>query len=140
MIRSVTSFSVGSFPVAELFLQKSLKNLSIPILYAGESFFFKAETKPLVLINTGQIAFTLIDLFPSSLAKDCVIPFTANLLDEYAELFLLPLLPAILDMFIMDAFLFKSFKVFNIISKGLLKKQIIPDNIIKSYLLIFDFV
>ena len=32
MIRSVTSFSVGNFPVAELFLQKSLKNLSIPIL------------------------------------------------------------------------------------------------------------
>ena len=37
MIRSVTSFSVGSFPVAELFLQKSLKNLSIPIYGKGDN-------------------------------------------------------------------------------------------------------
>ena len=106
MIRSVTSFSVGSFPVAELFLQKSLKNLSIPILYAGESLCFKAEIKPFVFTKTGQMAFTRIALLPNSLANDCVIPFTANLVDEYTELFLLPLY-LIFDTFIIEVFFLK---------------------------------
>ena len=112
MIKSVTSFSVGSFPVAELFLQKSLKNLSIPILYAGESLCFKAEIKPFVFTKTGQMAFTRIALLPNSLANDCVIPFTANLVDEYTELFLLPLLPAMLDTFIIEVFFFKSLRAY----------------------------
>ena len=64
--KSATSFSMGNLPVAELIFLKSFKNLLIPILNAGESFFSKASTKPLVLIKTGQIAFTRIDLLPSS--------------------------------------------------------------------------
>ena len=55
------------------------------------------------------ISFTLIFLGPNSLANDCVIPFIANFEATYTLLFLLPLFPAILLIFMIDPSLLRIF-------------------------------
>ena len=66
----------GSLPSAALFFLKLSIN-SFGFGYAGEEGLFNASIRPSVSTITGQTAFTLIPDGPSSLAKDCVRPFTA---------------------------------------------------------------
>ena len=54
----------------------------------------------------GQIAFTLILYFPSSIAKVFVIPITAHLLAAYGDLKGKPSTPAPDDIFIIEPLLF----------------------------------
>jgi hypothetical protein len=72
-----TSLLLGNEFKATCSSIKPLIKLSIPVL-AGEYSFPRASINPSVLIKTGQIALTLIPLFPNSFAKACVIPFTPN--------------------------------------------------------------
>ena len=69
----------------------------------GDEGLFNASTRPSVSTMTGQIAFTLTPDGPSSFAKDWVRPFMPNFVAQYAELFLLPLFPAILEILIIVA-------------------------------------
>ena len=106
--KSPTSLAVGILLSAELVCVKSCINFS-GLPFPGAYSLSKAFSNPSVEIRTGQIAFTLIPLFPNSLARDCVRPFIPNFEATYAELLVLPLLPAILDIFIIELPCFKTF-------------------------------